>query len=269
MVADALKLLPTEQETERTWSALSWARERRGWIFISSTPETREALRPLISMWLDMLILRLMSANRAWVESHPVWIFLDELPSLQNLPQLSTALAESRKSNLRIVLGLQGRSQLEVVYGKLAEAMLSQPTTKIFLRTSEPRAAKWISDSIGEITVERLREGVTAAVRDYRDSLNLIMDRATEPLIAPAEISGLPNLSGYLKSLNYVVKISFLPFPMPNRVPEFLSRLSVPLSLKIVERVPSLETAGASTHTKDRQYGIHPQPKTHQGRLFY
>ena len=151
MVADALKLLPTEQETSQKWNAASWAQERKGWLFISSRPETREALRPLISMWLDMLILRLMSANRRWAQRYPVWIFLDELPTLQNLPQLPTALTESRKSNLRIVVGIQGRSQLEVVYGRLAEAMLSQPTTKIFLRTTEPRAPSGSVSALGRL----------------------------------------------------------------------------------------------------------------------
>ena len=266
MVADALRLLPNDQETSRQWSAAGWARSRKGWLFISSTPETREALRPLISMWLDMLILRLMSANRQWAEKHPLWIFLDELPSLQNLPQLSTALTESRKSNLRIVLGFQGRSQLEVVYGKLAEAMLSQPTTKIFLRTTEPRAAKWISDSIGEITIERLREGVTAAVRDYRDSLNLVMDRATEPLIAPAEISGLPNLCGYLKSLNHVVKISFLPSLVPNRAPEFLPRAIVPAPVLSMDPVPENKEGG--NHSSGQEAGISPKSETRQDPLF-
>lgn len=217
-------------------------------------------------MWLDMLILRLMSANRGWAEKHPLWIFLDELPSLQNLPQLSTALTESRKSNLRIVLGFQGRSQLEVVYGKLAEAMLSQPTTKIFLRTTEPRAAKWISDSIGEITIERLREGVTAAVRDYRDSLNLVMDRATEPLIAPAEISGLPNLSGYLKSLNHVVKISFLPTIVPNRAPEFLPRAMVPAPVPWIDPVPENQEGG--NHSSGQEAGIFPRSEAGQEPLF-
>jgi len=47
---------------------------------------------------------------------------------------------------------------MEKRYGQDAEAMLSQPATKIFLKTSEPRAAKWISEAIGEIEVERLKE---------------------------------------------------------------------------------------------------------------
>ena len=85
---------------------------------------------------------------------------LDELASLQRLPQLHTAMTENRKSNNPVVLGFQGRSQLEARYGHEAEAMLSQPATKIFLHTSEPRAAKWISDTIGEVEMERLKETV-------------------------------------------------------------------------------------------------------------
>jgi type IV secretory pathway TraG/TraD family ATPase VirD4 len=80
----------------------------------------------------------------------PVWFVLDELASLQKLPQLATALTENRKSNNPVVVGLQGKAQMETICGHLAEAMLSQPWTKIFLKISEPRAAKWISDAIGE-----------------------------------------------------------------------------------------------------------------------
>ena len=83
------------------------------------------------------------------------WFVLDELASLQRLPQLHTALTENRKSGNPVVIGFQGRSQLEVRYGHEAESMLSQPATKIFLHTSEPRAAKWISDTIGEVEMER------------------------------------------------------------------------------------------------------------------
>jgi len=235
LVSDALKLLPSLDETTAEWSAVGWARERKGWIFISSTPETREALLPLISMWLDMLILRLMSADQKWAHERPVWVVADEVASLQRLPQLATALTESRKPNVRILLGFQGRSQLESRYGLEAEVMLSQPATKIFLRTSEPRAAKWISDSIGDVTVERMREGVTAAVNDSRDSANYSMNRSTEPLISPAQITGLPSLAGYIKSENHVVKFQFRPDPRPEKARGF-----VPRPAKLV--VPKVQT---------------------------
>src|SRR6266566_6554140 len=119
-------------------------------------PDTRKRLAPLISLWLDMLVLRLMNQGR--MSSRTVWFILDELATLQRLPQLHTAITENRKSNNPVVLGFQGRSQLEVRYGHEAEAMMSQPSTKIFLCTSEPHAARWISDAIGEIETERLTE---------------------------------------------------------------------------------------------------------------
>lgn len=221
MVADALKLLPTEKETTRVWSALEWSKDRRGWLFLTSTPETRKRLLPLISLWLDTLVLRLMNQGQA--SPRPVWFVLDELASLQQLPQLHTAVTENRKSNNPIVLGFQGRSQLETRYGHESEAMLSQPATKIFLRTSEPRAAKWISDTIGEVEIERLRESRTTHPQRRRaKSYNL--DRQVEPLVMPSEITGLEPLHGYLKTGNLVVPMSFPYIQLPDRHSKFIER---------------------------------------------
>ena len=71
--------------------------------------------------------------------------------TLNKLPKLPEALALARKPNVRLVLGFQGRAQLETRYGPESEAMLSQPATKVFLRTSEPRAREWVSKALGEI----------------------------------------------------------------------------------------------------------------------
>jgi hypothetical protein len=223
MVADALKLLPTEKETTRRWSTLEWSKERRGWIFLTSTPETRKRLLPLTSLWLDALVLRLMNQGQA--HSRPVWFVLDELASLQQLPQLHTAITENRKSNNPVVLGFQGRSQLETRYGHEAEAMMSQPATKIFLRTSEPRAAKWISETIGEVEIERIRESRSSGhFPQHRNSKSYGLERQVEPLVMASEISGLTPLHGYLKSGNLVVRMGFPYVMMPNRQPAFIER---------------------------------------------
>jgi type IV secretory pathway TraG/TraD family ATPase VirD4 len=219
MVADTLKLLPRESDTNRRWSAASWARGRRGWLFLTSTPETRTRLVPLTSLWLDMLVLRLM--NRGQPGHRPAWFILDELASLQRLPQLHTAVTENRKSNNPVVLGFQGRSQLETRYGHDAEAMLSQPATKIFLRTSEPHAAKWISDTIGEVEIERMRESRSKGQYGQR---SFGLERQVEPLVMPSEVSGLPSLRGYLKLENLVVRLHFPFLDVPTRHPAFVER---------------------------------------------
>jgi len=178
LVAKSLRLLPTlEQANGRTWSANKWSEERKGWIFITSRPNERVALRPLHSLWIDLLVMRLLSRPR--VGQKPVWFVIDELASLQQLPKLHTAITENRKSQNPLVLGFQGKAQLEVIYGHLAEVMLSQPATKIFLRTTEPKAAEWVSKAIGNIEIERVKETKHDGARSGK---NFTVDRQIEPL---------------------------------------------------------------------------------------
>ncbi|MEQ1871103.1 MAG: type IV secretion system DNA-binding domain-containing protein [Vicinamibacterales bacterium] len=225
MISDALQLLPARSAHRPRWSATAWSETRRGWLFFTSTPETRARLVPLTSLWLDTLVLRLMNPQQP--ASVRTWFVIDELASLQRLPQLHTAMTEARKSNSPIVLGFQGRSQVAKRYGQDAEAMLSQPSTKIFLRTTEPEAAKWISESIGQVETERLRQGRSTAdgwASTSRHSTTYGLERQVEPLVLPSEVSGLPNLHGYLKLGNLVTRLR-LPFvELPNRQPALLAR---------------------------------------------
>ena len=219
MSADVFRLLPKQDETTSVWTATKWAETRRGWIFITSRPTMREALRPLISLWIDTLVLRLL--NEPMPDQKPVWFVIDELASLQRLPQLHTAITENRKSQHPVILGFQGRSQMQARYGEDAEAMLSQPATKIFLRTTEPRAAKWVSEAIGEIEVERLRE---THYDGSRPGSNFALDRQTEPLVLPSEVSGLDDLSGFLKYGNHVARFSFPFIALEEKSPGFDER---------------------------------------------
>ena len=219
MTADSFRLLPNKSDVTATWTATKWAETRQGWIFITSQPTMREALRPLISLWIDLLVLRLL--NEPMPQQKPVWFVIDELASLQRLPQLHTAITENRKSQNPVILGFQGRSQMEARYGDDAEAMLSQPATKIFLRTTEPRAAKWVSEAIGEIEIERLRE---THYEGTRTGKNFALDRQTEPLVMPSEISGLDDLRGFLKYGNHVARFSFPFVALEEKHPGFAER---------------------------------------------
>src|SRR5262249_2040486 len=126
--------------------------------------------------------------------------------------QLPSAITESRKCNMCIVLGLQGRSQLEAIYGQQSEAMLSQPMTKVFFRTSEPNAAQWVSRSIGEVELLRREDTHTWNCRIFsapQRGATTQVRRYTEPLVLPSTFEGLPNLTGYVKSKDLVVPAVF------------------------------------------------------------
>jgi hypothetical protein len=237
MVADALKLLPRESETERRWSAAEWAKERKGWVFITSKPTVRERLRPLISLWLDLLVLRTMDEGSAI--KRKTWFVLDELASLQHLPQFKTAITEGRKSNNPMILGFQGKAQIETLYGTISEALLSQPATKIYLKTSEPMAAEWISKAIGEIEIERYRETRThGQFPQSRNSESEQRDVSREPLVMASQISGLDPLHGYLKHGNLVVEMKLPYMELEGHHEKFIERKIEPHTPVAVENTP-------------------------------
>jgi hypothetical protein len=261
MIADTLKLLPSEKETTTRWSAAEWSQQRKGWLFLTSTPETRKRLIPLTSLWLDTLVLRLM--NQGQTSSRKVWFVLDELASLQRLPQLHTAITENRKSNNPVVLGFQGRSQLETRYGHEAEAMLSQPATKIFLRTSECRAAEWISKTIGEVEIERLRESRSSGQSgQQRNTKSYNLERQVEPLVMASEISGLADLRGYLKKGNLVVRMNFPFIEVPTKQPKYIER-----QIQKSSETPPTPTALGATETNEQKLAPQEMKKTYDHHL--
>ena len=201
---------PKRDEGNGSWTATEWAEKRQGWIFLTSLPAEREALRPLQSLWIDWLVLRLL--NEPKEAQRRVWFVIDELASLQKLPQLHTAITEARKSRNPVVLGFQGKAQLEYLYGHLAEVMLSQPATSVWLTTKEPKAGQWVSEVHRQ---SRSRTAARDALRWHTRRTELQLDRQVEPLVLESEISGLADLHAFMKYQNYVTRFSFPYFDMP------------------------------------------------------
>jgi type IV secretory pathway TraG/TraD family ATPase VirD4 len=208
----ALRLLP-EVGSKKPFNTREWAQHRRGWIFVTNTQETRLALRPLQSMWLDLLIARLLSMGEQ-PKLPNVWMILDELAALQNLPQLKIAITENRKAGLSIIVGFHGRSQLDGIYGKDADTIFSMPKTKILLRTSESDGADWASRLIGTVEVERVRETRPAhEFFTHGRGHSYSVERREERLVLYSQIQSLPDLHGYLRYEDIVVPVHFAVLP--------------------------------------------------------
>lgn len=116
MVGRIFRLLPSERETKRRWTTREWERERKGWLFLTATPETRERLAPLVSLWLDTLVLRLI--NQGQPGPRPAWFVLDELASLQKLPQLHTAITRTGNRRTRWCWGSRGGNRWKRTTGR-------------------------------------------------------------------------------------------------------------------------------------------------------
>ena len=218
VIADALRLLPDEGDTTGRWSAAEWVWHGRGWVFVTSPPPMRERLRPVTSLWLDLLLRRLMDETG---DSSPrTWVVVNDLATLDRLSHLPLVVHDP-DARTPLVLGVRGRSRVDARYGPEAEALLARPATKIFLRTSEPRAATWIADTIGRVEIERLPdERSTHGVRPHYGAL----ERQVESLVVDSEIMRLPDRHGWLCVHGLVVRLDVASRPSVVTCPKFLPR---------------------------------------------
>jgi hypothetical protein len=173
-----------------------------------------------------MLILRMLSMGPR-PDLPAVRMVLDELPTLQMLPQLQAAMTESRKTGLSIVLGFQGRSQIKTLYGESSETIFSAPFTKILLRTTEPEAADWMSKMIGEVEVERVKETKPVHAFGKHGSHSQTIETRIERLVLASEFGGLPDRTGYFRYANEVVRMKLATVSPRHKQLAFLPRQSI------------------------------------------
>jgi len=230
-IGEALKLLPSSEHCDGELSITEWARRRRGWIFITSTQDTRDALRTLHAAWINILMKRLLAVAPQFGRQHPCWVVVDEVHSLKRLPALPTTMIEGRKFGLKMVLGTQNKAQFEEHYGRGAATMLSAPHVKILFRCNEPESARWVAEMIGEEEKERPRIGTTATVQaNGRDSINYSTITERRFVVSKEQIMALPNLSGYWKYSDSVVRFHIKPVDRRRLALAFMRRNVQPIT---------------------------------------
>ena len=190
----AMDLLPDEGAP---FSIREWIEQGDpGFLFLTSRGDQHASLQGLISTWLEIAVNTLLSLPRA--DGRRTWVILDELPTLHQLPSLRPGLAESRQFGGCFVLGVQVFSALRDLYGRDgAETISGLCGTRVVLAAPDKDTSEWSAESLGRVEVEALSEGVS--YETSRDGVTLSTRRDLRPLVLPAEVARLENLSGYLK----------------------------------------------------------------------
>ena len=100
------------------FSIRDWiSRDRgNGFLFFTSRGDQHASLRGLISTWLEIAVNSMLSLEQD--DGRRIWVILDELPTLHQVPSLQPGLAESRQFGGCFVLGVQVASALRDLYGR-------------------------------------------------------------------------------------------------------------------------------------------------------
>ncbi len=193
----ALECLP---DSGKPFSIREWVEreDETGFLFLTSRGDQHASLRGLISTWLEIAVNALLSLGRD--DARRVWIVLDELPTLHQVPSLQPGLAESRQFGGCFVLGIQVISALRDLYGRNgAETVSGLCGTRVVLAAPDQETARWSAESLGRGEVTEYAEGLSYGASAMRDGVSLTQRREMRPLALPSEIMRLENLDGYLK----------------------------------------------------------------------
>lgn len=196
---------------------------QRGFLFLNATPEQRSTLTPLITAWLSLATKALMSRR----DYEKLWFFVDELASLNKIPDLPKALAEVRKYGGCFVLGLQTLSQIDEIYGQNTSRIITGLTgTKLIFRTPDSYTAKRMSEFFGEQEVLESQESISFGAHQMRDGVSLSGQKRKQSLVNYTQIMQLPNLSAYLQLPQDfpVTKIAFKYLNLPVNQSAFVER---------------------------------------------
>ncbi|MFL9951141.1 type IV secretion system DNA-binding domain-containing protein [Paraburkholderia agricolaris] len=170
-------------------------------LFLSSRGDIHSMMKPLISLWVELVAQTLLSMGEDLTGSRRIPIILDEFASLHKLEAVGEIMAQGRKFGAAVVIGLQLVSQMNRVYGKdAAESLLGQIQTWVAMRTREASTADYLSKSYGDIRYKARNESRTMASADARDQVSYTSERKTESLLTAGDFISLPALGAYLAS---------------------------------------------------------------------
>ncbi len=200
----SLKYLKDDNSHEnfsiRNWIELE---NNDSFLFISSRSDQHDSLQPLISTWIDIAVKALLSLdqnNYAKADKRRVWIILDEIGSLQQMPSLLDGLAQSRQFGGAFILSLHSISQLKSIYGKdKTDTITSLCRNKLFFAGADDETAEYCSQNLGHQEIEEVKEGISYGANEIRDGVSLNNYKSHKRIIISSQIMYMKSLQAYLK----------------------------------------------------------------------
>jgi type IV secretory pathway TraG/TraD family ATPase VirD4 len=190
-------------------------------VILQGNATYSEMQKSYIQGVIAMLAARVNSP--AYVESKPsepgLWLFLDEVPQIGELPWLKPFLEIGRSKGMRCVLGMQDVSQMYEIYGKeAAEAILNIPQGFIFAGLGGESSPSWAANMIGKRRVARHRRSGTTKT-DGSTDYTMNYSEEEDYCVKPNQFtSGLGRTIGGVRSIFWPGSDDAyrLLFPFPN-----------------------------------------------------
>ena len=220
-------------KSDGDFTVTNWLNDQRGgFIYITNYEDIRDAMRPTLSLFIDLMGRRLLSMPNS--DSRRVFFIIDELAALQKLPTLISLLTRSRAKGGCCFLYNQEVSPLDRRYSKQErDSIMNNCGTKIIMPSKDPTTADFCSKLIGETEIEEAHISTTLSQRKNHGGVSVSRKNRVKPLVLPSTIqhelgvgaNGNKDYSFYLLlNHQHVIKTTTKRMDLPSIAPEFILR---------------------------------------------
>jgi Type IV secretion-system coupling protein DNA-binding domain len=216
-----------------SFSIREWVRQcvagQDRWLFSVYRDDQMALLRFLISCWIDIAVIELLSQPED--PARRLWLVLDEMDSLGKVGAMRDGLTKLRKYGGAVISGLQTIAQLRTTYGRdEAQVLLSCLSTKLVLAAGDAETAKYFEEQLGQQEVKRNNHsrGWSSSAMQFSKSENVSEQNHLQATVLASEITSLPDLNGYVQTCSGTLLRVTVPYRnLTRNTPEFLPRNAV------------------------------------------
>ena len=195
-------------------------------IFVSNYQQIAETLRPILSLFFDILAIRLLALEDDDTRQRRLFMILDEMNSLQQLSSLIPFVTLARSKGGSMLGSFQTVSQIEKNYGKEdCDTIIDNCKMTVTLRVGSPNTAEFLSKKIGD--VKKVKTNTSTVMKNGSDGEGVTVSESevTERLVMPSTIQNLPDLTCYVHMPGYnVTRTTLIPKSFPKRNEPFVMR---------------------------------------------
>jgi len=235
--AKALKYMA---QTDGPFRIKDWLHSGEGMIFVTNYSIIQEALRPILSLFVDLLGRQVLSLSES--TDRRIFFLLDEFGTLQRLPTIVKLLTMARSKGGCVFIGIQDYGQIDQTYSSNhRQSIINACGNKIIFNVDDPTSAKISSEILSETEYVEMNKTRSMGVNDNRDGTTLAERTRKESLFLPAEIMKLPDLTAIVRFKTYdplITKFEYRDYP--DKTEGFVLRKDLLLKSKLTEPSPDI-----------------------------
>ena len=198
---------------EGGFSIKDWVENGEGFIFVTNYEDISFVLRPILSLFIDLAIQKLLSLPDS--DGRIVNFVFDEFGTLQrlNIPRL---IRGGRSKGSQLFLCFQDRQQLLDVYGdKETKSMENNLANRLVFRLTGDDAKYESQVMIKNTEYIKYERAYSMGPDDHSDRMNMSPRKYVEPLFLDSDIARLKDLTAIVKIADYDYLISAWPYRPP------------------------------------------------------